>query len=56
MSENEKEYNDLLKEIDNIPLIPDEDLDNMDFYELCYYMQSLNQLDALSKDESSIGE
>ncbi len=56
---NEKdmnEYNDLLKKIDDVQLIPKEELDNMDFYDLCYYMQTLNQIDSLTSMESEEGE
>ncbi len=57
MDEKEKlEYNDLLKKIDDVQLIPKEELDNMDFYDLCYYMQTLNQIDSLSNTESEEGE
>ena len=56
MNENQKEYEELLKRIDNIPLVPKEELDNMDFYELCYYMQTLNQIDSLSSVDSEEGE
>ncbi len=57
MDEKEKlEYNDLLKKIDDVQLIPKEELDNMDFYDLCYYMQTLNQIDSLSDTESEEGE
>ena len=57
MDEKDKlEYNELLKKIDDIQLIPKEELDNMDFYDLCYYMQTLNQIDSLSDTESEEGE
>ena len=49
--DNEKEYNNLLNKIDSIELINDENLDKMDFYELCYYMQTLNNIDSLSNDK-----
>ena len=51
MNEN-NELNVMLKNIDEIPLIPEEELDNMDFYDLCFYMQTLNQIDNLSKNTS----
>ncbi len=40
----------LLNEIDRIPLVNEEELDNMNFYELCYYMQNLNIIDSLDGD------
>lgn len=42
---------ELLKKIDNIELIPENELKNMDFYELAYYMQTLNIIDSLSQQE-----
>ncbi len=48
---DEKEFDELLNNIDNIKLVNDEDFDKMDFYELCYYMQTLNNIDSLSLDE-----
>ncbi len=47
--ENEKKLEDVLKEIDDIELIPKEKLAEMDFYELSYYMQVLNTIDSLSE-------
>ena len=52
MNDNDKEVENLLEKIDNIELIPDEELKNMDFYELSYYMQTLNMIDNLSNKES----
>ena len=48
---NEKELNELLNKIDNIKLVSKDDLDKMDFYELCYYMQTLNTIDALANND-----
>jgi len=46
---NNNKFNEKkLKKIDQIKLIPDEELENMDFYELAYYMQTLNMIDSLS--------
>ena len=56
MNENDKQMDELLERIDNIPLVPEEELDNMDFYELCYYMQNLNILDTLDGDDVKEGE
>lgn len=42
---------ELLKKIDNIELIPENELKNMDFYDLAYYMQTLNIIDSLSQQE-----
>ena len=47
----DKEFDELLKKIDNIKLVSNDDLDKMDFYELCYYMQTLNQIDALANND-----
>ena len=47
MNKEETELKDLLNQIDNVELIPDEELKNMDFYELAYYMQTLNAIDAI---------
>lgn len=56
MSENDKKMDELLQKIDNIPLVPEKELDNMDFYELCYYMQNLNMIDTLDGDDVVEGE
>ena len=48
-----------LKEIDNVELLSDEMLKDMDFYELAFYMQSLNQISLLDNDVTdfeSVGE
>lgn len=44
---NEKKYQKMLTQIDNIELIPNKEIKNMDFYELAYYMQTLNLIDSL---------
>ncbi len=45
MDSNKKEYKEFLEKIDNTEFISNEELDNMDFYELAYYVQSLNQIE-----------
>lgn len=52
MNDN-NEIKKVLENIDNIPLLDDEDLKTMDFYELAYYAQALNQIDALANDTES---
>ena len=52
----EKEMERLLKKIDNTKLVKEEELDKMDFYELCYYMQNLNIIDTLDGDDVEEGE
>ena len=49
---NEQELKDLLKKLDEKALIPDEMIDDMDFYQLAYYMQTLNALDSLSEENT----
>lgn len=56
MNDNDKKMDELLTKIDNIPLVPEEELDNMDFYDLCYYMQTLNVIDTLDGDDVREGE
>ena len=51
MNTSDKEMNELLGKIDDVELIPDSELENMDFYQLSYYMQTLNQIDALGNTE-----
>ena len=51
MNESDKQIEELLQRIDKIPLVPDEELDNMDFYELSYYMQVLNTIDSLDGED-----
>ena len=41
----------LNKELEQIELVPEEELKNMDFYQLAYYMQTLNTLDEVNDDE-----
>ena len=53
MSDNDKEFNKVLENIDNIPMLDDKDLKDMDFYELAYYVQSLNQIESLANDDES---
>lgn len=53
MSDNNKEFNKVLENIDNIPMLDDKDLKDMDFYELAYYVQSLNQIESLANDDES---
>ena len=47
---------ELLKKIDNTTLISDDELEKMDFYELAYYIQTLNQIEALGNVDESVGE
>ena len=49
--EDEKELKDILKKVDDTELVPNEDLKDMDFYQLAYYMQTLNAIDALGNEE-----
>ncbi len=56
MNNDDKEIEELLKNIDNVPLLSDSDLEEMDFYELSYYMQALNQIDAIANSDESDGE
>ena len=50
MDNNDFEINGILNKIDSIELIPDEEVDKMDFYQLAFYMQTLNQIDALGNN------
>ena len=56
MEENNKEMAELLKKIDETKLIDEKELDNMNFYELCYYMQTLNVIDSLDGDDIEEGD
>ena len=49
--DSEKDFTEMLNNIDNIDLIPEENLKDMDFYELAYYMQTLNMIDSLANNE-----
>ena len=53
---NDITIDELIKKIDNIPLIPDEELGKMDFYELAYYVQTLNNIETIGSDNESVGE
>ena len=50
MDNNDFEINGILNKIDSIELISDEEVDKMDFYQLAFYMQTLNQIDALGSN------
>ena len=50
MNESDKKIDEILDNIDKIPLVSSDELDNMDFYELCYYMQTLNMIDSIDED------
>lgn len=50
----DKNIDELFKKIDDVDLISNEQLDKMNFYDLCYYMQTLNLIDSLSSNE--VGE
>lgn len=54
--ENDKNNN--IKDVKPLSLVSDEDLENMNFYELAYYMQTLNLLDKMdyNKDEEQTDE
>ena len=52
--EQKSDVNDLLEKIDGIELIPDEELEKMDFYQLAYYMQTLNMIDSLDGNDGDI--
>ena len=51
VNNNQNEIEDLLKRIDDIELVKEEDLKDMDFYELAYYMQNLNIIDSLDQED-----
>ena len=51
--EKTEKLNNFLEAIDNVEL-PDEVLDEMDFYQLSSYIQTLNMLDAVG--DAAIGE
>lgn len=55
--ENQKEQklNNLLNAIDNAEL-PDEMLNNMDFYQLSSYIQTLNMLDIIGDEAIDKGD
>lgn len=40
----QKDFEKILNKVDNVDLVPDDMLKDMDFYELAYYMQSLNSI------------
>ena len=46
----DNEVEALKQKIDQVELVPDEELKNMDIYELAYYMQTLNALDDIFED------
>lgn len=56
MNEKEKKAKDLLDKIDKVELLSDEIVDNMDFYQLSSYIQTLNMIDSLEQINDSEGE
>ena len=48
---NQNKVDELLKKIDDIELVKEEDLKDLDFYELAYYMQNLNIIDSLNQED-----
>ncbi|MBR2828520.1 MAG: hypothetical protein IKE70_04750 [Bacilli bacterium] len=52
----EKELEKIIKNVDDIELIPDNELENMDFYDLAYYIQTLNSIENIGKNEKSEDE
>ena len=46
-----KKVDELLKKIDDIELVSEDELNDMDFYELAYYMQNLNIIDSLNQED-----
>lgn len=56
MNNNIENIDDLLNKIDNVKLVDEKELDNMNFYELCYYMQNLNIIDSLDGDNLEEGD
>ena len=50
----QEKYDELLKKIDDIELIPNDELKNMDFYQLSYYMQTLNMIDSIDKEQTEV--
>ena len=51
VNNNQNEIEELLKRINDIELVKEEDLKDMDFYELAYYMQNLNIIDSLDQED-----
>lgn len=43
----EQEMDKIIKKVDDIELVPDEELENMDFYDLAYYIQTLNNIEKI---------
>jgi len=56
MIEEEKNVKELLDAIDKVELLPDEIVENMDFYQLSSYIQTLNMIDSLEQLNDSEGE
>ncbi len=53
VSNGDKEINKILENIDNISMLDDEEMKKMDFYELAYYVQTLNRIESLANDDDS---
>lgn len=49
--DNDKDLDELIDKIKNTKLIDEEDLKNMDFYQLAYYYQTLNTIDSIDKED-----
>jgi len=55
-----EEKKELPKEVsdffDNMELLSDEEIDNLNFYEACLYLEKLNYLDELTSSEENDNE
>lgn len=56
MKENNEKIDEILKKFNEIEYATDEEIENMDFYELAFYTQCLNNLEGLYSEIESMKE
>lgn len=57
MDENKEQVpQEVVDYFDNMELLSDEDIDNMNFFEACYYLEKLNMLDEMTGGEGNNNE
>ncbi len=57
MDENRvKDEQEVADFFDNLELLSDEDVENMNFFEACYYLEKLNMLDEMTNGEWNVNE
>lgn len=54
--ENNKQIDEILKKFNEIEYATDEEIENMDFYELAFYAQCLNNIEGMYNEIEELKE